>query len=464
MEDFWKLGIAGLSRSYANGVTDPLEVTRDLRARIGRIDPTLNAFAALSPDAERDAADSIARLREGRARSPLEGVPIVVKDNLRVAGMPTAWGGALFAGTVSAADEILVTRLRAAGAVILGKTRTPEFSVDGNTASETFGVTRNPWNPALTPGGSSGGSAAAVAAGLAAAGIGTDGGGSIRRPAGHTGLYGLKPTIGAVARGGGLPQLLLDFEVIGGLTRTASDLRLLHAALAGPDRRDPRSRFAPTPPPPERPHRVLLVERLADAPCDPSIRTSLAGAAGRLSHLGHEVVEGPLPFDLEPLNAAWPDFARIGLAWLRSVTPGFAALAAAKYVEMADAGDRIPATALYAALDAVRRLRAEVSVFFGEWDAIVTPSAASQPWPAGEGFPTEIDGVEVGPRGHAVYTGWVNLCGHPAITVPAAPDGDGMPIGVQIIGDLFAEETLLDLAERYEADGPGWRWPALAMS
>jgi aspartyl-tRNA(Asn)/glutamyl-tRNA(Gln) amidotransferase subunit A len=462
--DLWKLGITGLSRAYANGVTDPVEVTRDLLARIIRIDPALNAFAALSKDAGRDAADSAARLREGRARSPLEGVPIAAKDNLRVAGMPAAWGSAVFADAVPVADEIPVARLRAAGAVILGKTRTPEFSVDGHTASEAFGVTRNPWNPALTPGGSSGGSAAAVAAGLAAAGIGTDGGGSIRRPAGHTGLYGMKPTIGAVARGGGLPQLLLDFEVIGGLTRTASDLRLLHAALAGPDRRDPRSRFAPDQPPPGHPLRVLLVERLGGAPCDPSIRASLAGAAARLSELGHEVVAGPLPFDLEPLNAAWPDFARIGLAWLRSVTPGFAAHASANYVEMADAGDRVPATALYAALDAVRRLRAEVSVFLEEWDAIVTPSAAAQPWPAGEAFPTEIDGVEVGPRGHAVFTGWVNLCGHPAITVPAAPDGDGMPIGVQIIGDLFAEETLLDLAGRYEAGGPGWRWPALSFS
>ena len=464
MNDFWKLGITDLSQAYANGVTDPVDVTRDLLARIGRIDPALNAFAALSPDVGRDAADSAVRLRAGLPRSPLEGVPIAIKDNLRTAGMPAAWGSAVFAGTATAADEIPVARLRAAGAVILGKTRTPEFSVDGHTASEAFGVTRNPWNPALTPGGSSGGSAAAVAAGLAAAGIGTDGGGSIRRPAGHTGLYGLKPTIGTVARGGGLPQLLLDFEVIGGLTRSAADLRRLHAVLAGPDRRDPRSRFAPRRPPPERLLRVLLVERFGEHPCDPSIRTSLAGAAARLSELGHEVVAGPLPFDLEPLSAAWPDFARIGLAWLRSVTPGFAAHAGAKYVEMADAGDRIPATALYAALEAVRRLRAEVSVFFGEWDAIVTPSAAAQPWPAAEAFPIEIDGVEVGPRGHAVYTGWVNLCGHPAITVPAAADDEGMPIGVQIIGDLFSEETLLDLAERYEAGGPGWRWPALAMS
>ena len=462
MKDLWKLGVADLARAYAEGSTDPLAVTRCCLNRIAGLGPALNAFVCLSPRVEAEARESAERLRAGSPRSALEGVPLAVKDNLVVRGMPAAWGSAVFAETAHAEDELPIRRLREAGAVILGKTATPEFAVEGYTASARHGVTRNPWNPALTPGGSSGGSAAAVAAGLAPAGIGTDGGGSIRRPAGHTGLYGLKPTIGAVPRAGGLPQVLLDFEVVGMLARSVADLRLLFAAMAGPDRRDPTSRCEPPLAGARRPLRILYSERLGDAPCDPAIRASVGAAADRLAALGHEVVRGAIPLDLAPLNAFWPRIAQIGLAAMRRAVPDMAAKASAKYLDMAAEGDDVAAPDLYTALEVVRALRAAASAFFAEWDAIMTPTAAAQPWPADEPFPPEIDGESVGPRGHAVYTGWVNAAGLPAVALPAAPDRQGLPIGFQLVGDFRSEALRLELAVEYEAAGPGWSWPTLA--
>ena len=176
-----------------------------------------------------------------RRRSPLEGVPISVKDNIFVAGMPATWGSRALADFVPSQDELPVARLRAAGAVIIGKTNVPELTLEGYTKNDLFGVTRNPWDTRLTPGGSSGGAAARVAAELVPAAIGTDGGGSTRRPACHTGLVGWKPSAGHIPRIDGFPAILTDFETIGTLTRSVEDASLLDAAMAGPDARDRRS-------------------------------------------------------------------------------------------------------------------------------------------------------------------------------------------------------------------------------
>jgi len=462
MTQLWKLGVRALGKAYRRGETDPVEVTRCLVERIGRIDPTLNAFARLAPELEAAALDSARRLKAGEARSPLEGVPLAIKDNLSVAGMPAAWGSSVFEGVVRLADELPIARLRAGGALFLGKTNTPEFAVEGYTASALFGVTGNPWNPTLTPGGSSGGSVAAVAAGLAAAGLGTDGGGSIRRPAGHTGLFGLKPTIGTVPRHGGLPQVLLDFEVVGCVARGAGDLAPLLDVLAGGDRRDPSSRFAARSPRKSGPWRILYVERFDDNPCDPAIRSSVGAAAARLEAMGHHIETGSLPFDLAALNAFWPRFGQIGLAHLEATMPEMAH-ASGKYRAMALEGSQVSASELYAALEEVRALRAATSAFFGSWDAIMTPSAAAQPWPADQAFPPLIDGAPVGPRGHAVYTGWVNAAGLPAINLPADPDPGGLPVGFQVVGDYFTEGALIELGQAYEGAGAGWRWPEIAL-
>src|SRR5205807_6414926 len=158
---------------------------------------------------------SAGRWDSGRPASPLDGVPVTVKDNILVAGMRATWGSRLYRDYVAEEDETPVRRLREAGAVILGKTNVPEFTLHGFTHNAVFGTTGNPWNPALTPGGSSGGAVAAVASGMGALAFGTDGGGSIRRPAAYTGLIGFKPSRDTVRRGKGFPAILHDFEVIG---------------------------------------------------------------------------------------------------------------------------------------------------------------------------------------------------------------------------------------------------------
>ena len=209
--------------------------------------------------------------------------------------MPAAWGSRLFEAFVPEHDELPVARLRAAGAVILGKTNVPEFTLEGYTGNLLFGVTRNPWDLGLTPGGSSGGAVASVALGLTPFAVATDGGGSIRRPASHTGLVGLKPSIGRVARDHSFPQILLDFEVVGPIARTVADAAMIYSVIAGPDELDRKLLFAQQPngtadfsAPRER-LRILYVPRFADAPLDREIADSVAAAARQLGELGHDV-------------------------------------------------------------------------------------------------------------------------------------------------------------------------------
>lgn len=458
MIDLWKHGIASIANAYNSGQTDPVAVVSAYRDRIASINPRLNCYVALNPDLEHDAEESAERLKSGTARSPLEGVPIAAKDNLVVRGMEATWGSSVFAGKKCDADELPMARLREAGVIFLGKTNTPEFAVEGYTHNRLFGTTGNAWSPTLTPGGSSGGTVSAVAAGLAAAGVGTDGGGSTRRPAGYTGLYGMKPTIGAIPRAGGLPQVLLDFEVVGSFARSTADLRMLHAAMAGPDLRDPVSRKRTSGPGRRAGLRILYVPILGDNPCDIGILNSCESAVERLRALGHEVQTDAMPFDLDPLNAFWSKFGQVGLARMRATFPEMAK-ASVPYLAMADQGDAVTATEFYEALEQVRNLRAAASVFFGDYDVIMTPSSAAQPWAADQPFPLKINGRDVGSRGHAVYTGWVNAAGLPALNLPAPPHPDGMPVGFQLVGDLFAEDQLLDLAQAYEATGPGWIFP-----
>ncbi|WP_323764142.1 amidase [Marinovum sp.] len=463
-EPSWKLGAAALSAAYRAGRTDPVTVAEGLTARIASLNPKLNAYVALADDFSEQAAASRLRWSAGQPLSPLDGVPVAVKDNLHVMGLPTTWGSRALDGPAMA-DELPVARLRAAGALLVGKTNTPEFAVEGYTSNARFGTTRNPWDPALTPGGSSGGSVAAVAAGLACIAIGTDGGGSTRRPAGHTGLYGLKPSIGRIARGGGLPQILMDFEVIGAFARELADLTPLYRVLAGPDRGDPASRSLPEAPTTRQGLRILSVPLLDAHPCDPQILAAHRALVGRLQDLGHHVTEGALPLDLTEIDAFWGRFAQIGLAQIAATLPGMQTKAAPQYLAMAEAGSGVPAVELFAALQAVQRLRTDCSRLFGDWDVIVMPCAAAQPWPADQGHPEKIAGQPVGPRGHAIYTGWVNAAGHPALAVPAGRDAAGLPIGCQLIGDMGAENQLLDLAATLATtEKRTWNWPAFALS
>ncbi|WP_149538358.1 amidase [Siccirubricoccus phaeus] len=452
--------LAGL---YATGALSPEAALEAVLARTARLNPRLNAIISLDEAGARGAARaSAARWRAGTPLSPLDGVPITVKDNIAVAGLPCAWGSPVFRDFVPDRDELPVARCRAAGMVILGKTNVPEFTLQGYTDNTLFGPTRNPWDLALTPGGSSGGAVAAVAAGLGPLALGTDGGGSIRRPSSHTGLIGLKPTPGRVPRCDGLPAILLDLEQIGPIARTTADLVALLRVLAPADPRDPASRALPpfaVPAVPGR-QRILFLPRLGAHPVEPVIAAATAAAAAGFRALGHLVEEAEAPFTVEETLAIFGPVSQAGLAWLLAARGG--APAAPMLQQMAEAGRALPATALFGAVDAIAGFRRRFAALFGAWDLILTPAAAALSWPAAQIAPSTIAGQAVGPRGHAIFTNFANIAGLPGIALPIAPSSSGLPIGVQLVGPAGADGLLCAMAGQWEAAQP-WagRWPAL---
>jgi aspartyl-tRNA(Asn)/glutamyl-tRNA(Gln) amidotransferase subunit A len=464
--DLCRLSAAALAQGYARGDFSPVEVTESLLARIDEVNGALNAIVTLDAAGARAAAQaSETRWRARTARGPLDGVPLTVKDNINVRGLRTTWGSRLYADFIPVLDELPVARVREAGMVIVGKTNVPEFTLSGYTDNMLFGPTRNPWDLRLTPGGSSGGAVTAVAAGLGPLALGTDGGGSIRRPASHTGVVGLKPSRGRVARSDGLPQILLDFEVVGAMARTTHDVVLMMAVIGASDLRDPASaEFAGRPwaLPAAKRCRVLYVPRFDNNPVDTEIATSVERAAQTLAGLGHAVTESAAPFAVDAFNAVWAVISQTGLAALLNSVPGWREQVSPPFVEMAEVGARLRATELFEALAEIGRMRERLSETFAQYDVVLTPTAAALPWPAQDAFPTSIAGREVGPRGHAVFTAFVNASGCPAISLPCTPSRAGLPIGFQLVAAPGHDERLCVLAHEYEMVAP-WadRWPQL---
>jgi aspartyl-tRNA(Asn)/glutamyl-tRNA(Gln) amidotransferase subunit A len=445
--------ISRLAADLRSGVLTARALLDHYLERIDRLNPSLNAFVYVDPEAARAAQASDLRLKAGRPLGPLDGIPVSVKDNLLVRGCPAVWGSPLYAGYIPDHDELPVARLRSAGAVLLGKTNTPEFSLRGFTDNPVFGPTRNPWNLALTPGGSSGGAAAAVAAGLCPIALGTDGGGSIRRPAAHTGLVGFKPGLGRIERGDGFPPLMFDCEVVGPLARTTADARIMFDVLAAHGRTWPS----------RGPLKILVVERFADAPVEPMLIERCRQVAAHLQAMGHDVTFGALPFEIDDSMLAWQALTSASLAWLAEQEPQFLESASSEYVDQARGGGNLSGADYVALTQTLFNFRTVTAQTFRSLDIIMTPCTAAQPWPVERPYPPVIDGQRVGPRGHAVYTAWVNACGHPAIAIPGRAGDDGLPTGIQLVGARGADETLLDLAEAYEAAHPWmFHWPAFA--
>lgn len=445
-----------LAALYRAREASPVDVLDAVLERIAKYDPALGAIIARDEAGARGAARaSEARWRAGTPAGPFDGVPLTVKDSIPVAGLPCTWGSPVFRDFIPERDELPVARLRAGGAVIMGKTNVPEFTMVGYTDNTLFGPTRNPWDPRLTPGGSSGGAVAAVAAGFGPVALGTDGGGSIRRPASHVGIFGLKPTPGRIPRGDGLPAIFSDLEQIGPLARTMADLIALTAALAAPDAGDPAARFLPEFVIPKTAPRlrILFIPRFGAHPVDAEIAASCAGAARAMAALGHVVEEGSAPWDVDAINAAAQSVAPAGLAWLmaqKGAEPAGAALRAA-----AEAGRAMDAPTLFGALHAMREFRSHLSArVFTRWDALLTPAAAALPWTATDSHPTTIAGQAVGPRGHAVFTAFANAGHLPGLTLPCAPAANGLPIGVQLVGAPGADATLCAVGAEYAAANP----------
>ena len=465
----WQLGVGALALALRAGALEPVQLLDIFLERIARLDPILNTMVAMNVDAARAQAQaSAARLWRSEPLSPLDGIPITIKDNLLERDFPATWGSEGYANHIPEHDELPVERLRAAGAVIIGKTNVPELALQGYTSNHLFGTSRNPWDIRLTPGGSSGGAAAGVAAGLAPAAIGTDGGGSIRRPACHTGLVGFKPSIGRYARANGFPELLSDFEVIGTLAHSVDDSMLLDAILAGPSERDPRS-HAPAAQKKRdsssRPLRILYVPRFGDCPLDREVEWATDSTAQWLLDHEYQLEHGPIPFDRAEIDEVWRVIGCSAVAHLvRRQGTSFEAVLGPFVTARAREGDAITAADYVGALERVSSFRTQMAELFNRYDLVFTPSAAALPWPAEESHPTEIDGRPAGPRGHAIYTGWVNVCGHPAINLPLESSRSGLPIGGQFVGAYASDEDLLEFARRFEAARERTSlWPRFAL-
>jgi aspartyl-tRNA(Asn)/glutamyl-tRNA(Gln) amidotransferase subunit A len=453
----WQLSASELTAAYGRGTTTPQEVLAATLERVEQVNPRLNALITLNRDGARAAATaSTERWRAGQARGPLDGVPITIKDSLFAADLRATWGSRLYADHVPQMDEMPVARLREAGAMILGKTNVPEFTVQGYTDNPLFGPTRNPWNTDLTPGGSSGGAVAAVAAGLGVIAIGTDGGGSIRRPASHTGLVGFKPSRGAVPRDRGFPAILLDFEAAGPIARCVDDIIAAMSVIGGP------SAMGSSTGETVARCRVLFAPTFGDAPVDPEITAGVAAAAAELDRQGHRVTQQAY-FDLaDPIGDIWPIVSQTGVAWLLSRHADWRGNVGGDIAAMAEAGAKLSAVQYLGALDAVAGMRRRFAQHFEPYDLLLTPTAAALPWPATETHPSTIAGQPVGPRAHAVFTPLANALGLPAISLPCAPSSRGLPIGFQLVAKEGADAFLLSVARDYERKaGLRYRWPKL---
>ncbi len=458
----WRMDATGLSGLLANGEVTPLALLELSLRRLAALEPQLNAFTYVDAAGATAAAEAAtARQRAGTRLGPLDGVPVSVKDNLFVKGMPARWGSLLFADHVPAQDDICVERLRAAGAVIIGKTTTPEFALLGRTESRLSGITRNPWNLALTPGGSSGGAVASVAAGITTLAVGTDAGGSTRQPAGYTGLVGMRPSTGRLARRFGFPPMAIDFQAIGPFARTMRDMALLYGVLAGPDARDPYSRRFPAEAavPPGKRLRVGWFTSIGAEGATPEVCASVARAAADLAGMGCELVEVAAPYDLAGLRRAWGTLTAAGAArmaarfpdrWRAEVTDTIRATA--------ERGLALTAAEHVEALDALQAWRCDVTATWGDYDALLIPTGAAPAWRAEDEAPPGLT-----PATQGMFCGWVNAAGLAAISVPGLPHPDGRPIGVQLVAPFGGDAVVLELARRLEVANP-WagRWPALA--
>jgi len=452
----WQLTAKQLAAGFRDASFTPVQALDACLGRSAQVNPRLNALIALDAEGARVAAEqSSARWRAGRALGDVDGVPLTIKDNLHVRGLATRWGSRALA-LMPERDEVPVAKLREAGAVIFGKTNVPEFTMQGYTDNAVFGPTGNPWNPDLTPGGSSGGAAALVAAGGCPIALATDGGGSIRRPASHTHLVGLKPSRDRVPRAGGLPPIFLSYEVAGPIARCVDDVVAMMRVIGVPAIQESAHRSA----------RILFVPQFGNHPVDPQIVALSAAAARNFAALGHAVTTAQ-SFDIaEAINQRWPLLSQVGLAWLvdhpheLSSRPLDEAQFGPAMQANVEAGRAASATALFDLLFEVERLRGELDRLFERYDFVLTPAAAALPWPARETHPPTIDGREVGARGHAVFAAFANAAGLPAIALPCGY-AQGMPVGMQLVARAGADDDLLALARQFERAHPWQCFPDL---
>ena len=418
--------------------------------RIERLDPELNAFRRVMGErALADARQADARRGAGDDR-PLLGVPIAVKDTEHVGAEPTGWGTAAHGGP-AARDNDFVGRLRAAGAVILGKTNLPELAIMGDTEGPAFGVTRNPWDPSRSPGGSSGGSGAAVAAGLCAAATGSDGLGSIRIPAACCGIVGLKPQRDRISLAPA-SEHWHGLSVAGFLTRGVLDTALLVDATAARPPERPLVEAAGVVPGRLRIAVSFKVPLALPARVDGEVRRALEELAARLRELGHEVAEHD------------PDYGRAGdavtILYLSGIAEQAGRFARPERLQrrtrgFGRMGRLIPGSVVQRARRDMEGHTARLGELFRDHDVLLTPVMTRPPVSAAHWEGLGASRTLLGMGSVYPFTGIWNLTGQPAISVPAGLDGEGLPIGAQLVGPTDGEPRLISLAAQLERE-LGW--------
>jgi amidase len=445
------------------GAITSVELVEAHLRQIESRNPTLNAFAALLGDsALKEARARDQALARGEPPGLLHGVPVTVKDSFDMAGLPTRAGSRLRSATPVVADATVVRRLREEGAVVLGRTNTPELLASYETDNAITGRTNNPWDAARTPGGSSGGEAAAIAGFCSAGGVASDGGGSIRVPAHFCGIAGLKPTPGRIPGTGHFPSLGYPAgltTVAGIMARTSEDLRLLFSALAGYDEEDPFSAPLPLFEPAVDGFRVALWEQFYGVPVDPEIRAAVRGAAEVLTGAGFRVEEFE-PRGLERVPNVWAFlFGRWPAAAIRRLVEGREQEAHWTLLEsLAASGEPPSAEQTLINLAARDRMRAALVRQMKGIGAILMPVCGIT------AFRHRERNWEVGGRAIGLFQAMMpaviaNVLGLPAIVVPFAMSREGLPIGVQLVGHPYEDEVLLETAMRLETARGPWAGP-----
>ena len=468
-DDLENVTIAEIAPRIKSGEISPVELTDLFLERIARLNPALNAYTTILADsAKAEAKTAEQEIRSGTYRSPLHGIPISIKDNLATIGVCTTGGSKILADWKPDFDATVVVKLKNAGAINLGKTNMHEWALGGTTINPFFGTTRNPWDRARVPGGSSGGSAAAVAASMCLASIGTDSAGSVRNPAAMCGIVGLKPTYGRVSCFGGVPGTgAYSTNHFGVLTKSVTDCALVLQEIAGYDDKDPLSADEPIDTYTTkignavRELKVGLIGTYYEKLMVGKVRPIVATAVKQLESLGMTTEELSIAH-MDALPAVHTAVSRAELVsdhdhYLRTRARDYSPELLYRHIHalMFPAGS-------YVTAQRVRRLIAEeFDRAFARVDVIVTPVSIPAPTIAECGIGvTDIDGEKVSlrdARGSFWGLGTVpfNVTGHPAISVCCGFTSAGQPVGLQIVGRPFEESRVLQVAEAYE-HAAGW--------
>lgn len=466
--DIARMDAGSLAAAIKARKLSAVEVTEVALRRMEVLEPHIHAYCTPTPELARaTAADIDTRIARGEAVGPLAGVPIGIKDLVATAGIRTVMGSVIYKDFVPDEDDVVVERLKDAGAVILGKTNVPEFGYSGVGHNPVFPTTRNPWNLAMTPGGSSAGSGASVAAFVSPFAIGSDGGGSIRIPSAHSGLVGVKASMGRVPLYPGCKDERYpgvssweSLEHIGPMSRTVADSALMLSVIAGPDPRDRLSIpsgdvdwLAAAAPADMRGKRIAYSADWGYAAVDPEVRRVVAEAV--------HVFETDLGCIVEEAHPGWDDPAEAfwSLVAMESDLVGMRAMVAGRRKEispfiLALLDRHWTAEDFTNANMARKRVTNRMWRFMQRYDLLLTPTLASPPFPVHMQGPEIIEGRMVGSADWLCFTFPMNMTGQPAASVPAGFTKDGLPVGLQIVGRHLADASVIAAAAAFEAVRP----------